>query len=177
MRARFCGPAQGTRSSDNVGSFGRLRYFLVRAAIAWQRRSWPCFCCLLAKPPGKERRVLSLGFTTSSGPIKAVLSFKGWLTDADGYLGEERYTSINERCLIARVDKVAFDQCVDEWRRAVGAIVCRPGLRLLATRLSWFGQFIEGLSSLCSRCQRSLSCDRYAAGSGSVLSSKSGQYQ
>lgn len=68
------------------------------------------FVVYSVKPPGKDRKVLSLGFTTSSGPAKAVLSYKGWLTAADGYLGEERYTSINEKCLVVHVDKAVFDK-------------------------------------------------------------------
>jgi hypothetical protein len=76
------------------------------------------------KPPGKDRRILSLGFTTSSGPAKAVLSYKGWLTTADGYLGEERYTSINEECLVVHIDKSVFDQA---WNLAY-PLASIPGL-------------------------------------------------
>lgn len=68
------------------------------------------FVVYSVKPPGKDRKILSLGFTTSSGPSKAVLSYKGWLTTTDGYLGEERYTSIKEECLVVHVDKAVFDQ-------------------------------------------------------------------
>lgn len=76
------------------------------------------------KPPGKERKILSLGFTTSAGPAKAALSYKGWLATADGYLGEERYTSINEQCLVALVDKNVFDQA---WKLA-HPLASIPGL-------------------------------------------------
>ncbi|RVU46014.1 hypothetical protein [Rubrivivax rivuli] len=56
-------------------------------------------------------RILSLGFTTSSGAAKAALSYKGWLgVDADGYLKEENYSSVKEKCLVAQVDKSAFDR-------------------------------------------------------------------
>lgn len=83
------------------------------------------------KPPGGDRKILSLGFTTSSGPAKAVLSYKGWLTTADGYLGEERYTSINEECLVVHVDKGVFDQA---WGLAypLASIPALADLRLTA---------------------------------------------
>lgn len=61
------------------------------------------------KPHGGDRKVLSVGFTTTSGPAKAALSYKGWLTKVDGYLGEEKYTSVNEACLVVKVDKKVFE--------------------------------------------------------------------
>lgn len=85
------------------------------------------------KPPGKDRKILSLGFTTSSGPAQAALSYKGWLTKADGYLGEERYTSLNEQCLVAHVDKSVFDQA---WGLA-HPLATIPGL----ADLRWTGAY------------------------------------
>lgn len=61
------------------------------------------------QPHGSNRKVLALGYTTSAGAAKAALSYSGWLPAADGYLGEERYTSSKERCLVAKVDKKVFD--------------------------------------------------------------------
>lgn len=85
------------------------------------------------RPPGKERKILAVGFTTSSGPVQAALSYKGWLTKADGYLGEERYTSVNERCLLAHVDKKVFEQA---WSFA-HPFVSIPGLN----DLRWTGAY------------------------------------
>lgn len=89
------------------------------------------FVVYSVKPPGKDRKILSLGFTTSSGPAKAVLSYKGWLATTDGYLGEERYTSINEECLVVHVDKAVFDQA---WSLAhpLASIPALADLRLMA---------------------------------------------
>lgn len=85
------------------------------------------------KPPSKDRKILAVGFTTSSGPAKAALSYKGWLTKADGYLGEERYTSVNEQCLLAHVDKKVFEQA---WSLA-HPFVSIPGL----SDLRWTGAY------------------------------------
>lgn len=62
------------------------------------------------KPPTGNRKVLAIGFTTTSGPMKAALSYNGWLTAADGHLGEERFTHMKEKCLVTLVDKQAFDK-------------------------------------------------------------------
>ena len=61
------------------------------------------------KPHNGERKILALGFTTAAGPAKAALSYRGWLSSVDGYLGEERYTNINENCLVVLVNKNAYE--------------------------------------------------------------------
>jgi len=61
------------------------------------------------KPPTGNRKVLAIGFTTTSGAAKAALSYNGWLSVADGHLGEERFTHMNENCLVTLVDKKVFD--------------------------------------------------------------------
>lgn len=62
------------------------------------------------KPPTGNRKVLAIGFTTTSGAAKAALSYNGWLTVADGHLGEERFTHMKENCLVTLVDKKVFDK-------------------------------------------------------------------
>jgi hypothetical protein len=66
------------------------------------------FVLYSVKLRGSDRKVLALGFTTSASTSKTAASYGGWLP-VDGFLGEERYTSIKQRCLVVRVDKPAFD--------------------------------------------------------------------
>lgn len=61
------------------------------------------------RPHGGQRKVVALGFTTTAGVAKAALSYVGWLPAVDGYLGEENYTSTQERCLVTKIDKKVFD--------------------------------------------------------------------
>jgi hypothetical protein len=58
---------------------------------------------------GGQHSVVALGFTTSAGTAKAALSYAGWLPAVDGYLSEENYTSVQERCLVTKVDRKVFD--------------------------------------------------------------------
>lgn len=85
------------------------------------------FVVFAHKPPKEQRKVLAVGFTTSSGVAQAALSYKGWLTKAGGYLGEERYTSINEQCLVVDVDKKVFDNAY----ALVNPFASVPGLQQL----------------------------------------------
>lgn len=60
------------------------------------------------KPTGGERKFLALGFTTDSS-VKGVLSFSKVLATPPGYLGEEKYTSVKEECLVLLVNESDFN--------------------------------------------------------------------
>lgn len=64
------------------------------------------------KPANGERRIASIGFTTAAGTLKGVLSYSAFLATPAGYLGEEKYSSINENCLIALVNESEFNQAM-----------------------------------------------------------------
>lgn len=52
-----------------------------------------------------KRDYSSVGHTTSVTTAKALLSFNGILAPVAGYIGEERYTSTKEKCLVLKVNK------------------------------------------------------------------------
>lgn len=60
------------------------------------------------RPTGGERKFLALGFTTDSS-VKGVLSFSKVLSTPPGYLGEEKYTSVKEECLVLLVNEADFN--------------------------------------------------------------------
>jgi hypothetical protein len=67
------------------------------------------FVAYSVKPTGGERKFLTLGFTTGDPAIKGILSFSAILAKPDGYLDEEKFTSVNEECLVLLVNEKDFN--------------------------------------------------------------------
>lgn len=59
---------------------------------------------------GEQRKFLALGFTTAAGPVEGLLSFNQFLATPAGYLSEESFTHVKERCLVLLVNKADFDR-------------------------------------------------------------------
>lgn len=86
------------------------------------------FVALSEKLPIRERTYLALGHTTTATPLMAVLSYKGFLGTVDGYIGEEKYTSSKERCLVINVNRVGFAQAMSLVKPDISKVL--PGASL-----------------------------------------------
>lgn len=58
---------------------------------------------------GQNRQFLAVGFTTDAA-VKGLLSFNAALAEPPGYLGEELFTHVKEKCLVLLVNKAGFDR-------------------------------------------------------------------
>jgi hypothetical protein len=62
-------------------------------------------------PPGGQRSYVAVGFTTQSA-VKGLLSYSALLARPAGYLGEETYSALSERCLVIQVNKPDFERAI-----------------------------------------------------------------
>ena len=67
--------------------------------------------------PGGERTYTALGHTTFAGTAAALLSYQGYLGSVPGYISAERYSHVNERCLVINTSKELYERA---WRIAAG---------------------------------------------------------
>ncbi|MFC3430872.1 hypothetical protein [Sphingobium fuliginis] len=63
-------------------------------------------------PPGGPRKFLSIGHTVGAGTGSAAAAWSYFGDSVPGHLAEERYTSIRERCLSAKVNKEDYEAAI-----------------------------------------------------------------
>ncbi len=71
------------------------------------------FVSFSSKSGGQPRRYVAVGHTTNAGLGRVLLSYVKPLGPVPGHLAEELYTSTKEQCLVAKVDKEAFEKAMD----------------------------------------------------------------
>jgi len=70
------------------------------------------FVSFSSKPTGQPRRYLAVGHTTRAGLGRVLLSYIRPLGPVEGHLAEELYTAVTEKCLLAKLDREAFDRAL-----------------------------------------------------------------
>lgn len=70
------------------------------------------FVALSSSIPGQARTYIAIGHTTRADLGSVFLSFIKPLGPVSGHLSEETYSATKEQCLIARVDRAAYEKAV-----------------------------------------------------------------
>jgi hypothetical protein len=71
------------------------------------------FVSFSSKLAGQPRHYVAVGHTTNANLGRVLLSYLKPLGSVPGHLAEEVYTSTKEQCLVAKVNKEAFNKAMD----------------------------------------------------------------